>query len=308
MIIVRYARFWFGLGMSFIVLALLSILIFNLNLGPDFTGGDVFEIRFESDTSTEELREIFASGDNPQPSLVSPLDDTRYRLEFPPLEDDNQVIQVLQDTYEDDEAFQIEAQSRISPVIGSELLNRSVIALGVVILGIIIFITYVFKRVSYPVPSIYYGFAAIVALAHDIIIPVGIFAFLSYLDILTIDLLFIVALLSILGTSVNDTIVVFDRIRENVDIDKKNNFETIVGQSIQQTVMRSVSTSFTLLVVLGAIFFLGGSSVQYFALALFIGVLFGTYSSLFIASPFIIFIYRHRKAKEEQSVSAPAES
>lgn len=308
MIIVRYARLWFGLGMSFMALALLSILIFNLNLAPDFTGGDVFEIRFEQDTSSEELRELFASGDHPQPSLVSPLDDTRYRLEFPPLDNAEEVTDVLQDTYEEEDSFQVEAQRRISPVIGSELLNRSVIALGVVIVGIIVFITYVFRRVSYPVPSIYYGLAAIIALAHDILIPVGIFALLSSMGLLTIDLLFIVALLSILGTSVNDTIVVFDRIRENVDLDEKNDFETIVGNSIQQTVMRSISTSFTLLVVLGAIFAFGGASVQYFALALFIGVLFGTYSSLFIASPFILFIYRNRKGKEDQTVSAPAES
>jgi preprotein translocase subunit SecF len=152
--------------------------------------------------------------------------------------------------------------------------------------------TYVFRGVSYPVPSRFYGLTAIIALVHDIIIPTAIFAYLSYIGILQIDVLFIIALLSILGSSVNDTIVVFDRIRENVRRYGGDKFEEIVGQSIDQSLTRSINTSLTLLVVLGGIFFYGGASVQYFALALFLGIFFGTYSSIFIASPLLIVFYR----------------
>ena len=180
----------------------------------------------------------------------------------------------------------------ISSSIGAELRNRALIAIAIVLIAIIIFMTYVFKGVSYPVPSRFYGLTAIIALAHDIIIPTGIFAYLSYIGILQIDVLFVIALLSILGSSVNDTIVVFDRIRENVRRYGGDKFEEIVGQSIEQSLTRSVNTSVSLLVVLGAIFLFGGPTVQYFALALFLGIFFGTYSSIFIASPLLIVIYR----------------
>ena len=152
--------------------------------------------------------------------------------------------------------------------------------------------TYVFRGISYPVPSRFYGLTAIIALIHDIIIPTGIFAYLSSRDILQIDLLFVIALLSILGSSVNDTIVVFDRIRENVRRYGGDDFEGVVGNSINQSLVRSINTSVSLLVVLGAIFLFGGASVKYFALALFLGIAFGTYSSIFIASPLLIMIYR----------------
>ena len=170
----------------------------------------------------------------------------------------------------------------ISSTIGEELKNRAIIAIIVVLVTIILFMTYVFRGVSYPVPSRFYGFTAIIALVHDILIPTAIFSYLSSRGILQIDILFIIPLLSILGSSVNDTIVVFDRVRENVRRYGGDKFEEIVGKSIDQSLARSINTSLTLLVVLGGIFLYGGASVQYFALALFLGIFFGTYLKLIL--------------------------
>ncbi len=300
MFVVKYAKLWFGLGILFMIGSIISISVFGLRLGPDFTGGEVLEIAFPENVLREDISEALVDQEV-QPNIISRTGDSTFRLEFPPFEEDEEVsvedriLDALVESLDDaDETVTVVSRSTISPIVGAELRDRSLWAIAMVILVIVLFITYVFRKNSKPVPSFYYGLAAIVALIHDVLIPVGIFAVLSALDILTIDLLFVVALLSILGTSVNDTIVVFDRVQENLRKGKANDFEDVVGKSISQTLMRSINTSLTLFVVLGSIVLFGGPTIQLFALALAIGVVFGTYSSLFIAAPFLIFMYRWR--------------
>jgi len=192
----------------------------------------------------------------------------------------------------------------VGPIVGEELRKKALIAIAVVVIAIIFFIAFVFRKVSKPVSSWKYGLVAIVALAHDIIIPTGIFVLLGSRFIeFQVDTLFIMALLAILGYSINDTIVVFDRIRENL---RKNNeyrereeFDKTVSKSLTQTYARSLNTSLTTLIVLVALYAFGGESTRQFALVLSIGVIAGTYSSIFLASPLLVtlekFQNRNRK-------------
>ena len=180
----------------------------------------------------------------------------------------------------------------VGPVIGQELLQKAWIAIALVVLCIIAFIAFAFRGVSKPVASWKYGIVAIITLLHDILIPAGLFAALGHYVGAEVDSLFIVALLTILGISINDTIVVFDRIRENlrhnIDRAKKEDFEEVVGRSIMQTLARSINTSLTVVIVLAALYFFGPAATHNFALTLIVGMIAGTYSSIFLAAPLLV--------------------
>jgi len=297
--IIKYTKIWLILGLAMIIASIASIAVFGLKLGPDFVGGRTldWEIISQPDLSSEDLKQALI--DNAQKPRSVTKKDNIFKVELEAINEEDytklkEAIALKYDTEDISKADIVKEKSNvlISSTVGEELKNRALIAIIVVLITIILFMTYVFRGVSYPVPSRFYGFTAIVALVHDIIIPTAIFAYLSSRGILQIDILFIIALLSILGSSVNDTIVVFDRVRENVRKYGGDNFEETVGKSIDQSLARSINTSLTLLVVLGGIFLYGGASVQYFALALFLGIFFGTYSSIFIASPLLVVFYK----------------
>jgi preprotein translocase subunit SecF len=192
----------------------------------------------------------------------------------------------------------------VGPVIGEELLTKAWIALALVVVSIIIFIAFAFRQVSKPVESWKYGVVAIMTLLHDMLIPLGLFAFLGYLYGAEVDSLFIVALLTILGISINDTIVIFDRIRENLkknlDKNKHEDFEIVISRSVKQTFTRSINTSLTVLIVLAALWILGPESTRNFALTLTVGMIAGTYSSIFLASPLLVVWnnWSHRSKKK----------
>jgi len=181
----------------------------------------------------------------------------------------------------------------IGPVLGEEALRKALVSIVLVILGIVLYITFAFRKVSEPVSSWKYGLVAIAALVHDVIIPSGVFAILGHFAGYEIDTLFITALLVILGFSVHDTIVVFDRVRENLkNSSGKKLFADIVGESINQTFIRSINTSLTTVIALVVLYFFGGEATQHFSLALIIGIVAGTYSSIFIGSPLLVTIER----------------
>ncbi|MCR4306599.1 MAG: protein translocase subunit SecF, partial [Candidatus Yonathbacteria bacterium] len=196
--------------------------------------------------------------------------------------------------------FEEERFNSIGPVIGSELKRKAVIAIIIVMVAIILFITFAFRRVSEPVSSWKYGLVAIVALAHDVIIPTGVFAVLGnfFIDF-QVNVLFVTALLAILGFSIHDTIVVFDRIRENLRRNKEyhidKGFAETVGEGLSQTFTRSINTSMTVVFVMLVLYFLGGEPTRQFALALSVGVIAGTYSSVFIASPLLVVIEKWQR-------------
>jgi preprotein translocase subunit SecF len=157
-----------------------------------------------------------------------------------------------------------------------------------VVVAIILYVAYAFRKVSKPISSWKYGIAAIVALIHDVTIVMAVFAILGKTAGVEVDIPFVVALLTILGYSVNDTIVVFDRVRESLLGRVGSNFEENVNTGVNKSITRSINTSLTTLVVLVSLYFFGGASVQYFALALIIGIIAGTYSSIFLASPLLV--------------------
>jgi len=186
----------------------------------------------------------------------------------------------------------------IGPVIGNELKSSAFWALILSLVGIVLYISWAFRKVSRPISSFNYGFIAIIALFHDIVITMGIFAVLGHFLNVEVGIPFMAALLTVLGYSVNDTIVVFDRTRENLlkaDID---DFEEVVNKSVNETLIRSLNTSFTTLLVLAALFLFGGETIKYFVVALFVGIFFGTYSSIFIASPLLVSWQRWKFRKQ----------
>lgn len=176
----------------------------------------------------------------------------------------------------------------IGPVIGGELKNSAVWATIIALIAIVLYIGWAFRKVSRPVSSFKYGISATIALFHDVIITLGVFSILGHFYNVEIGVSFVAAILAILGYSVNDTIIVFDRTRENLLKSGIDDFEEVVNKSVNETMVRSLNTSFTTLLVLFALYLFGGETIKYFVVALLVGIAFGTYSSIFIASPLLV--------------------
>ena len=271
------------------VLSVVFVLLWGLKLGIDFTGGSLLEAEYRDarpnvDQISHSLKTVGVSE-----ALIQPTGEKGAIIRMKTLtEDEHQrVLAVLRG--QDPGSLTEKSFDAIGPTIGKELQRESVYAILLVIVLIVAYIAFAFRKVSEPVASWKYGVATIVALVHDVFLPVGTFALLGRLFGYEIDTLFVTALLTILGFSVHDTIVVFDRIRENLkNMRGKTPFETVVGESISQTITRSINTSLTVLLVLLAIYFFGGPTVQHFALALIVGIVFGTYSSIALASPLLV--------------------
>jgi preprotein translocase subunit SecF len=293
--ITGYKHIFFAISGVLVVAALGATLFFGLRFGIDFTGGAIIEaaytdVRPNAHEVEEALSEAGFEGSTVQTTGENGL---VVRTGVITEEDRPAVHQALSlnDTY----TYEEQRFSLIGPVVGNELRAKAWVAIAVVILAIILFVAFAFRHVSEPVSSWVYGLIAIVALVHDILIPAGAFAVLgNYLPGYEIDTLFVMALLAILGYSVNDTIIIFDRVRENLKENARlhthKDFATIINESLTETFARSINTSLTTLVVLGALFFLGGAATKPFALTLAIGVIAGTYSSIFLAAPLLSII------------------
>ena len=256
-----------------VLASFLAVAVWGLKLGIDFTGGTLMEVEYKTVRPALDLPGITAQ----------PAGERGLILRMPAVsEAEHQTLLNELRRYGDLDEKQF---TSIGPTIGRELKRNSLYAIILVMLMIAFYITWAFREVSRPVESWKYGAAALVALIHDISIPVGFFALLGHFYGVTVDTLFVTALLTILGFSVHDTIVVFDRIRENLKkLGGREQFENVVEMSLRQTIGRSINTSLTVMIVMLALYFLGGASTKLFALAILIGVFFGTYSSIFIAS------------------------
>jgi preprotein translocase subunit SecF len=266
-----------------------------LKFGIDFTGGTQMDVKFSQNVPAKEeiegkLTELNLSGFTIQ---LSEDNSAIFRYKNSDDETNAQVFKKLQEL--DENATQLSLDF-IGSSISDQLKKSAVEAIIWAIIGIAIFIAWAFRRVSRPVTSWKYGLGAIVALAHDILITVGIFVLLGRFYGVEVGIPFIAALLTILGYSVNDTIVVYDRTRENIiKSNSKEDFEEIVNRSLNETLARSINTSLTVIIVLLALFFFGGESIKDFSLALLIGVGFGTYSSIYVASAILVTIYKYQE-------------
>lgn len=286
--IIDTAKYWASLSAVLVVATIIAWATWGLNLGIDFTGGSAMELRFpdaDSRPSVEELRTTIADIGITEPRIQT-AGETNVVLKMQAVDNDQR--QAILDAYAE-QSVQEENFTTIGPTLGSELRRKAVTALLLVLIAIVAYVSYAFRKISKgPIPSWVFGVGAIVALVHDILLVLGVFIVLGQFADVQIDALFVTALLTILGFSVHDTIVVYDRIREGLRDRNKKPFKDIVNASINSTLVRSLNTSITTLIVLLMLYFFGGASIQYFVLALIIGIITGTYSSIFIASPLLL--------------------
>jgi len=293
--IIHNRRIFFIISGIFVGASILALIFGGLKLGIDFTGGSLMQIEFKNErpsisATQDKLKDLGLGNISTQP-----IGDKGYILKF---KDVNEEIhqKILSELGVPAEAEEKSFES-VGPVIGQELKSRSLWAIGGVLLMIIIYIAYAFRKVSRPVASWRYGVAAILALLHDVTIPTGLFVVLGHFLEAEAGLLFVTAILTILGFSVHDTIVVFDRIRENLRKGGSGDFENTVEASINQTIGRSITTSLVVIFTLFSIYLFGGETTKYFSLILLIGVFFGTYSSIFIASSLLVSWERLRQKR-----------
>ncbi len=280
----------------FILPALLSILavaalgMWGLKPGIDLSGGSLLEVRYPAGRPPIEMVREKVSALGLGEVRVQPAGEFDFILRQRDLtEPERQAL--LQPLRNMGEMEEVQFTS-VGPTIGAELLQKAWIAIVLVVLCTILFIAFAFRGVSKPVASWKYGIVAIITLLHDILLPAGLFAALGHFLGAEVDALFIVALLTILGISINDTIVIFDRIRENLRLNeekgKREEYESVVGRSITQTIARSINTSMTVIIVLAALYVFGPEATKYFSLTLIVGMVAGTYSSIFLASPLLV--------------------
>ncbi|MCP6726773.1 MAG: protein translocase subunit SecF [Patescibacteria group bacterium] len=288
---VQYGKILFYISLFFVAVSIAALAVFGLNLGIDFTGGSIMEVSYENDRpEVGEVQDILSDFELGS-SYVQPIGENGMLIRTPFLTEDVHQL-VLSALGEGVGEMRFEA---IGPVIGMELRGKVFMMAFLALFAIVLYIIIAFRRMAEPLRSWHYSAAAVVALLHDFLIPMGVFAFLGAYFGVQFTIPVVVGLLTVLGYSINDTVVVFDRIRENLQRKVGTSFQDTINISLRQTILRSLSTSFTTLLVLVSIFVLGGETLRYFALALIIGVIAGTYSSLFVAPPLLLLWARLRK-------------
>lgn len=301
MFVIKYRKIFYTFSVVIFAICLFGFFSYGLNLGIDFKGGAILEMSFANTPDITALNQKISSLNLGDFSL-RPTGDRGIILRTPDLTEAQRVSLISVLSADDKDAKVIQFDS-VGPILGQELAGKAVWSVIYVILAIVIFISFAFRKVSKPISSWKYGAVAIIALLHDVIIPTGVFAFLGHFKGTEVDALFITALLVVLGFSVHDTIVVFDRTRENLHKNglakSSKNFETIVGESVSQTFARSINTSLTTLLALIVLYVVGPEATRDFSLALLIGIVAGTYSSIFIGSPLLVTLqkWQDRKSK-----------
>jgi preprotein translocase subunit SecF len=283
-------KLWYLISLIVIVPGAVSLVLFGLKLGIDFTGGTIWEIQFQRSVSSEEVRAVLERNGFAD-SVIQLSDDDG-------LTDNVAIIRIKELKEGSDLKRQIEADltasigpytelqiATVGASVGTSIRNRAVLALSLASLGILAYIAFAFRNTQNP---LLYGLCALVAMLHDVLVVVGVFSILGEFANVEIDALFVTALMTVVGFSVHDTIVVFDRIRENLARKAAPTFEETVNYSLAQTIVRSINTSMTVLFTLLALYLFGGESTKEFVLALLIGVVSGTYSSIFNASQLLV--------------------
>ncbi|MBI2062180.1 MAG: protein translocase subunit SecF [Candidatus Yanofskybacteria bacterium] len=286
--------FWFSILLAASAVAI--VLVFGLKLGVDFKGGSVLELEFNPPAGggRPEIEVVQKSLSDFKDLSMTPSGTNGIIIRTGELSEQNhQIILNKFKTAFPSSGLEERKFDSVGPLIGNELKNKSITAIILVLLGVIIYIAIVFRKLSGVLPFWAMGLSAVVALIHDVAIPTGVFALLGHFYGVEISAVFVAAALTVLGYSVSDTVVVFDRVRENVlKRGIKEDFGAIVHKSIMQTLTRSLNTTFTTLLSLVAIYLFGGESIKYFALAMIMGIFLGAYSSIFVASPLLVWMNR----------------
>lgn len=276
-------KIWFAISLTFILAGLISLFVQGLNLGIDYTGGNVLTLKFEKPVEVSQVRDAFSKNDL-ENSQIQKLEDGNFQIKTPFM-DQEQSSKVLKDVRAELGKTEIISQDSIGPTMGKEIFEKGLIALAVAVVLMIIYISIRFEW--------RFAVAGILALFHDIFITIGLFSIFQW----EVNSTFVAAVLTIFGYSINDTIVVFDRIRENIGQVKRSNLADVVNKSIKLSLTRSIYTSVSTLILLIALLIFGGETTKMFVLAMTLGIAFGTYSSIFMASPLWYEFSMHSKKK-----------
>jgi len=288
----KYSTFYYVFSGVILLAAVFALFNFGLKFGIDFTGGSILEVRFETRPESAVLQEKLKDLDLGE-VVIQPAGEKEviFRMKELSEEAHQEVLNNLSDIGKVEEL----SFESIGPTIGRELKDKTKNAIILALIAITLYIAFAFRRISRTISSWQCGIVSLLALFHDVMIPLGVFAVLGNFYNVEITIPIIAALLTILGYSVHDTIVIFDRIRENVLKGGRSSFEEQVNVSLNQTLGRSINTVLTVLIVLFALFFFGGETLKYFSLALIIGISSGAYSSIFIAGTLLVTWLKLRK-------------
>lgn len=291
----KYYKFWFFVSGVILLFGIISLSLYGLKLGIDFKGGTFIELQFDKPFDMAKVKPAVES-QNIGSFQLQTADNNSLIIKTISLEKEkqDQLLAALKTQIGDFKETRLDS---IGPIIGRELKKNSIYELILVSLGIVLYIGYAFRKVAKPVTSWRFGWSAILALLHDLLFVLGFFSLLGRFKGVEVDSLFVTAMLTVLGFSVHDTIVVFDRVRENLRLYPGQSIEYVVNHSIAQTIVRSLNTSLTVLFVLLSLLLFGGDTIRYFVLALFVGIIVGTYSSIFIASPVLVLWQKWKTAR-----------
>jgi preprotein translocase subunit SecF len=295
--IVGHKKIWFALSTILVGLAVAAMVVFGFKESAEFKGGSLWDFKVPVNTPTLiDVQNVFANNLHISDAQISyDASNQEFLARFDTIDETThqQYITLLKNTWPSFQELNFES---ISPSVGAGLRTNAIIAIILVLVGISLYIAYAFRKASRPISSWKYGWITLLTLFHDVSIPAGLLALLGHTQNVQIDSNFIVALLVVMGFSVHDTIVVFDRIRENLLSQRgKVPFEKIINDSVNQTLARSINTSLTLILVLLALYFVGPADLQFFVLTLLVGVTTGIYSSIFIASPALVLVSPQEK-------------
>jgi preprotein translocase subunit SecF len=286
--LIKNRNYFLSVSVVLIVLALAAIAAFGFKQGIDLKGGTQWNVLMgNSATSEVAVRDALAAVNPEYEVQVQSANDGSMLIRLPNITNDEHAAYAS--ALSNLGTYTEKSFSTIGPTVGAELKTKAIWAIVLVLVGISLYVAWAFRKVSEPVKSWKYGVATLISLFHDVIIPAGMLALLGHFKGIEIDTNFIVALLVVMGFSVHDTIVVFDRIREHLLLQRGRKFllADIVNQSVNETFVRSVNTSLTLVIVLVSLLLVGPSSLFYFVLTILVGTVVGTYSSIFIASPIL---------------------
>jgi len=292
---VRHTKIYLIISGILVLVSLISLVVFGLNFGIDFTGGSILEVEYQdSRPSNQEIGERLASLELGE-ITIQPTGEKGVILRMKEISEE-QHQEVLKKLGENKEIKELRFET-IGPVIGEELRQKTIILIIVSFIALLFYVAIAFRQISQIVSPWHYGSISILAISFDILITISVFALLGKLYNVQFSIPIITALLTILGYTINDKIIIFDRIRENLLRNQRNiNFDQLINQSLNQVLGRSLSTGFCTLLVLILIFFFGGETLRYFSLTLIIGIIIGTYSSIFLA-PFVLISWLKWKKK-----------
>lgn len=294
--ILKYKKILLSTSLVLVLASAVCLLVFGLKPGIDFTSGSFWQIQAPG-VSPDNLRQFLGHDLGiGEVNILSNEEESLFSITLRELSNEERIEILSQLKAKFGEGITEQDFSSISPAVSKELTTKAWWAIGLVLLAISLYVAFAFRKVSQPVSSWKYGFFTLFSLAHDVLIPAGLFSLLGAYQGVTVDINFMVALLVVMGFSVHDTIVVFDRIRENLTKwGNKMGFEELVDKSIIQTFVRSLNTSLTLILVLIAIYLWGPVNLKYFILAILVGAVAGVYSSMFVASPMLLFTSRRKR-------------